>query len=75
MKNKDAYIILTLALNEGLTFTDGTYKGNFPVVYRQDPYWVRTINRGAGFNIEYKYQQQFSWIGSPDELREIKNDK
>jgi len=75
MKNKDAYNILTLALAKGLTFENGTYKGNFPVVYRQDPYWVRTINRGAGFNIEYKYQQQFSWIGSPDELREIKDDK
>jgi hypothetical protein len=75
MKNKDAYNILTLALAKGLTFENGTYKGNFPVVYRQDPYWVRIIDRGAGFNIEYKYQQQFSWIGSPDELREIKNDK
>jgi hypothetical protein len=75
MKNKDAYIILTLALNEGLTFTDGVYKGNVPVVYRQDPYWVHTINDGAGFNIEYKYQRKFAWLGSPDELREIKDDK
>jgi hypothetical protein len=74
MTNKDAYIILTLALNEGLTFEGGTYKGNVPVVYRQDPYWVHTINDGAGFNIEYKYQRKFAWLGSPDELREIKND-
>jgi hypothetical protein len=75
MTKQDAYNILTLALAKGLTFENGIYKGNVPVVYRQDPYWVRTINRGGGFSVEYKYQQQFSWIGSPDELREIKNDK
>jgi hypothetical protein len=74
MTKQDAYNILTLALAKGLTFEGGTYKGNFPVVYRQNPYWVHTINRGAGFKIEYKYQQQFSWLGSPDELWKIKND-
>ena len=74
MEKKDAYNILTLALAKGLKFTDGTYKGNFPVVYQQTPYRVHTINRGAGFSIEYKYHHEFSWLGSPDELREIKND-
>jgi hypothetical protein len=75
MTKRDAYNILTLALAKGLTVEDGTYKGNCLVVYRQDPYWVHTINRGAGFNIEYKYQPKFAWFGSPDELLEIKNDK
>jgi hypothetical protein len=74
MTKRDAYNILTLALAKGLTFEDGTYKGNCLVVYRQTPYRVHTINRGDGFNIEYNYQRQFAWLGSPDELREIKND-
>jgi hypothetical protein len=74
MEKKDAYNILALALAKGLTFTGGTYKGNVPVVYQQTPYRVHTINRGDGFNIEYNYQLKFAWFGSPDELREIKND-
>jgi hypothetical protein len=75
MTKQDAYNILTLALTKKLTFENGIYKGNCPVTYQQSPYWVHTINDGAGFNIEYKYQQTFVWTGSPDELREIKNEK
>jgi hypothetical protein len=69
----DAIWLLKKAMQQGMTYTDGVYKNHQMVTMNANGYWVIPINRGAGFTIELGYKKQFSWLGSPDELKEIGN--
>jgi hypothetical protein len=69
----DAVWLLKRAMQYGMTYTDGVYKNNRQVTMNDSGYWVIPINGGSGFCIEHRYESVFSWIGSPDELKEVSN--
>jgi hypothetical protein len=65
----EAIWLLKKAMEYGMTYTDGVYKNHQLVTMHANGYWVIPINRGAGFTVELAYKKQFSWVGSPDELK------
>jgi predicted CoA-binding protein len=69
----EAIWLLKKAMEYGMTYTDGKYQHHQMVTMNANGYWVIPINRGAGFTIELAYKSVFSWVGSPDELKEIGN--
>ena len=73
ISKNDAVWLLKKAMEQGMTYTDGVYKNHQMVTMYANGYWVIPINRGAGFTVELAYKKQFSWVGSPDELKEIGN--
>ena len=65
----DAVWLLKKAIEQGMTYTDGVYANPQMVTMNANGYWVIPINRGTGFTIELGYKKQFSWVGSPEELK------
>ena len=73
ISKSDAVWLLKRAMQYGMTYTDGVYKNNRQVTMYDNGYWVIPINEGRGFCIQQGYKSVFSWVGSPDELKEISN--
>ena len=73
ISKNDAVWLLKKAMEQGMTYTDGVYANPQLVTMYQNGYRVIPINRGAGFTVELAYKKQFSWVGSPEDLKEIGN--
>lgn len=73
ISKSDAIYLLKRAMQQGMTYTDGVYANPQLVTMYQNGYRVIPINRGAGFTVELGYKKQFSWLGSPEDLKEIGN--
>lgn len=56
-----------------MTYTDGVYANPQMVTMNANGYRVIPINRNTGFTVELAYKKQFSWVGSPEDLKEISN--
>ena len=66
---EEAAWLLKRAMQYGMTYTDGKYANHQTVTMNANGYWVIPINRGAGFTVELGYKKQFSWVGSPEDLK------
>lgn len=69
----DAVWLLKKAMEQGMTYTDGVYANPQMVTMNANGYRVIPINRNTGFTVELAYKKQFSWVGSPEDLKEISN--
>jgi len=66
---KDAVWLLKKAMEQGMTYTDGKYANPQLVTMYQNGYRVIPINAGTGCTVELGYKKQFSWLGSPEDLK------
>ena len=69
ISKSDAVYLLKRAMQYGMTYTDGKYQHAKLVTMYDTGYWVIPINAGAGFTVELAYKKQFSWVGSPEDLK------